>query len=168
MESVARMTYQRGLGVGFVDNEENRQRLALFAHRGQMRVLVLEIHDTPKAYWLGTVYGGVFHSEATGYTTEMAEFEVGTLTFLRLVDELVKEGVTRFDFGLGDAHYKERFADRSWQETRVHVFSRSFKGQLLRGYLEMFGSMDDCARRVFQRFGVFDRIKQAWRAQLRQ
>lgn len=167
MEAVARTTYQRGLGAGFVDNGENRERLALFARNNQLRVLLLEIAGNPKAFWMGNVYKGAFHSAATGYTPDVRDFEVGTLTFIRMVDELVREGVTRLDFGLGDAHYKERFGDRHWREASVQLFGPTPKGRFLHAYLGMFRRFDREARRLLSRLGAVDRIKRSWRDRLR-
>jgi hypothetical protein len=167
MEAVARTTYQRGLGAGFIDNEEMRQRLTLFADRGQTRVSLLEINGTPKAFWLGTVYRNVFYSGATGYVPEMRPFEVGTSIFLRLVDELVLEGIERLDFGLGDADYKERFANRSRREADLLLFGKTPKSRLLRAYLGCATTLERSARCTLERFGVFSRLKQAWRARLR-
>ena len=53
LEEVAARTYQRGLGSGFMDNEEYRQRFALFAGRGQLRVQLLEIDGRVRAFWFG-------------------------------------------------------------------------------------------------------------------
>jgi CelD/BcsL family acetyltransferase involved in cellulose biosynthesis len=167
MEFVARSTYQRGMGAGFVDDELTRQRLELFARRGQLRVLLLRLDGAPSAYWLGVVYGDTFHAFATGYVPEMVKYEVGTLAFLRMVEDLVREGVGQLDFGLGDAYYKERFANRSWREASVQVFARTAKGRLLRGYLGTAARLENCALWVVKRLGIFDRVKGAWRARLR-
>jgi hypothetical protein len=167
MEAVARTTYQRGVGAGFIDNEEWRQRLTLFAKRGQTRVLLLEIDGAPKAFWLGTIYANVFYSGATGYVPDMRPFEVGTSIFLRLTDELVREGVERLDFGLGDAEYKQRFADRSRREADLQLFGESSKSRLLQAYLGGTDILNRVARRTVQHLGVFARVKQAWRTRLR-
>lgn len=167
MEAVARTTYQRGLNAGFTDDEEMRQRLALFAARGQTRVTLLEITGVPKAFWLGTSYRGVFYSGATGYTPDMRRFEVGTAVFLRLVDGLVREGIERLDFGLGDAEYKERFGDYSRREADIQLFAGTPKGRLLRAYLGGTGMVDRVARRTVQHLGAFARVKQTWRTRLR-
>jgi CelD/BcsL family acetyltransferase involved in cellulose biosynthesis len=164
---VAKKTYQRGLNSGFFDNEEMRQRFTLFAKRGQLRVLMLEVAGMPKAFWLGSVYGETFHSEATGYTPDVKEFEVGTQVLARLLDELIKEGIRTLDFGFGEAHYKKRFSDHCWREAGVKVFSQTYKGWLLYKYLEIIGRLDDFIRRSLQHLGLFDRIKQSWRAKLR-
>lgn len=167
MEVVARNTYQRGLNAGFVDSEEMRQRLSLFATRGQTRVSLLEINGEPKAFWLGTVYRGVFYSGATGYTPDMRRFEVGTAMFLRLVDELAREGIERLDFGLGDADYKERFGDNSRSEADVHLFGRTAKSRFFRTYLGGADMLDRFARRAVRHVGAFARIKQGWRTRIR-
>jgi hypothetical protein len=166
MEAVAARTYQRGLGAGFKDDEEHRERLALFARQGTLRVLLLEVDGQPAAFWYGISYRGVFHSEATGYIAELQEHEVGTQIFLRLIDELVSEGVGRFDFGLGDAHYKQRFGDRSWRETTVRLFGNTWRSQMLRAYVGSCEVVDRTLRSLVQRVGLSDRLKQAWRRRL--
>lgn len=166
IEQVSRATYQRGLGAGFVDNDETRARLSMFARQGQLRVLLLEIGDGPRAFWLGQVYKGVFHSEATSYAQGLREFEVGTLVLLRLVDRLVEEGVERFDFGLGDAHYKERFGDHAWQEASLRLYAPTLKGALLWSVQNTADAMEHALRAAAARAGLGDRIKNAWRQRL--
>lgn len=47
VEAVARRTYQRGLGVGFVDSPETRGRLELSARKGWLRAFVLYVAGGP-------------------------------------------------------------------------------------------------------------------------
>jgi hypothetical protein len=163
MELVARTTYQRGLGVGFMNDEETRARLNLLRERGQLRVLLLETDDLPKGFWLGEVYRGVFHSSATGYTPDVRDLEVGTLMLLRMVDELIREGVAKLDFGLGDAHYKERFADRAWREGSAQFFAPTVKGRLLWALIMLAEHVGTTLRTIVERFGLVDRVKRTWR-----
>ena len=163
LEEVAAKTYQRGLGAGFFDNEEFRRRFELFASRKQLRVQLLEIDGNARAFWFGFVYQGVFHSSETGYDPELRDFEVGTLMFVRMVEELVREGVGQLDFGLGDAHYKERFGDRSWRETSVWLFAPTAKGVAMMLLLRLSYLLDGTARRVLERTGLTDKIKAIWR-----
>jgi CelD/BcsL family acetyltransferase involved in cellulose biosynthesis len=163
LEAVAAITYQRALGAGFFDNEEFRLRFELFASRGQLRVQLMEIDGKARAFWYGMVYRGVFHSSETGYDPALRQYEVGTLMFLRMIDELVREGVERLDFGLGDAQYKQRFGDRSWRETPVWLFAPSLKGAFLMLTVRSSQAIDAQARRLVQRFGLHDRLKSVWR-----
>jgi hypothetical protein len=166
MEMVANATYQRGLGAGFVNDTETRERLILFARRGQLRIFLVEVDGIPKAFWLGEVYRGVFHSAATGYSPDMRDFEVGTLVFLRMVDKLAEEGVARLDFGLGDAHYKERFGNRAWREATIQIFSPSIRSALLGRLLRACDYIDHLSRNAVSRLGVADQLKQIWRRRL--
>jgi CelD/BcsL family acetyltransferase involved in cellulose biosynthesis len=167
IESVACTTYQRGLGVGFINNAETRDRLALFAKRNQFRVCLVEVNGQPTAFWLGTIYRGVFHSGALGYKPEVEDYGVGTVLFFRTVEELAREGVGCVDFGQGDADYKERFGDRSWKEADVHLFGQTSRGRLFQMYVGGADVLDRVARATVRRLGVFARIKQSWRARLR-
>ena len=166
LEGVAARTYQRKLGAGFVDNEEHRQRFALFARRGQLRVQLLEIDGRIRAFWIGTVYKDVFHSSETGYEQDLRKYEAGTLVFIRMVDELVQEGVRKFDFGLGEALYKQRFGDQCWQEATVRLFAPTVKGIVLRSSLGFLGLLDGAGRRLLRKVGALDRLKTVWRRRL--
>ncbi|MFZ2399923.1 MAG: GNAT family N-acetyltransferase [Smithella sp.] len=159
LETLAARTYQRGLGAGFVNDEEHRQRYRLFADRGQLRVQLVEIEGELKAFWIGTVYKNVFFSAETGYDSNLRAYELGTLMFIAMADELVREGVSKIDFGLGDAFYKERFGDENWRETNVQVFAPNFKGLLLRSISGCFTMIDNTLRRLLQKTGVLNWVK---------
>jgi hypothetical protein len=166
LEAVAARTYQRELGGGFVDDDEHRRRFQLFADRNQLRVQVLEIDGAVRAFWLGSIYQGVFHSAETGYDPELRSFEVGTQMFIRMLDELAREGVQTLDFGLGDAFYKQRYADRRWDETTVRLFARTVKGAALCSAIVSFGFVDRGARWLVRRLGALDQVKTGWRRRL--
>ena len=166
LENVAVRTYQRSLGVGFKDDEEHRQRFALFAKRGQLRVQLLEIDGNVQAYWIGTIIRGVFYSSETGYNPDLRRYEVGTLVFIQMMEELIKERVQKFDFGLGDALYKQRFGDKSWREATVRLFAPTVKGLALRSCLELFGKLDAFGRRLLQRADILERVKTGWRRRI--
>ncbi len=166
LERVAARTYQRGLGAGFVDDAEYRSKLKLFADLGQLRVQVMEIQGMPRAYWIGTVHRGVFHAWATAYDPDLQEYSPGTLVFSHLVDELVKEGVHKLDFGLEDAYYKQRYGDKSWREATVTIFAPSLKGFALRSTLGFCAVADNLSRRFLEKTGLMDRVKTGWRKHL--
>jgi hypothetical protein len=50
IEVVAKKTYQRGLGAGFIDNEETRKRLSFFAQKGMLRVMLLDGDEVPISF----------------------------------------------------------------------------------------------------------------------
>lgn len=163
IEQVAALAYQRGLGAGFYNDEEHRSRYSLFARRGMLRACVLRLEGKPAGFWIGTVYNGVFHSSVTGFNPNLRDLEIGTQIFLQTVDNLAREGVTEFDFGLGDASYKQRFGDKTWKECTVHLFAPSIKGLALRSVTGFFDFADHNARRVLSAMGGIDKVKTKWR-----
>ena len=95
---------------------------------------------------------------------------VGTsLPFDRLVramDELVGEGIRTLDFGFGDAHYKQRFGEKSRQETTIQIFGSGLNGSALSTTMKIFFMIDTIARRIIKRVGYIDNLKKRWRARL--
>ena len=168
LEEVAKNTYQRGIGAGFFYNKEHIERFSLFAQRGELRMEILQIHDRIRAFYIGTVYKGVFYAFETGYDPDLREFEVGTLGLIKAADELVREGVRRIDFGFGDAAYKERFGTQCWEEATVRFFRPTAKGFVLRIVLGGSRMIESLAKQLVQRFGGLDRIKTSWRRRLAQ
>ena len=163
IEEVASRTYQRGLGVGFVNDEEQRRRFDLFSKRGLLRMHLLVTLGKIRAYRIGIIYRSVFHGFGIGYDPELRKYRPGTLSFLHTMDNLVREGVKKVDFGLGDAHYKQRFGDRSWREGTVHLFAPSVKGLTLKQALGSFDALDRAARHLLQKTGGLNFIKTGWR-----
>ena len=166
IENVAARTYQRSLGAGFKDDEDHRRRFILFAQRDQLRIQLLEIDGKIRAFWIGTVYQGVFHSFETGYDPDLRRYEPGTLIFIRMADELAREGVRKLDFGLGDASYKQRFGDKCWGEATFRLFAPTTKGIALRTSMGLFSTADSFGRRLVQKAGILDRLKTGWRHHL--
>lgn len=166
LEEVAKLTYQRALAAGFIDDAEQRERFALFSRRGGLRAWTLHLDDVPRAYAVGIVYQGTFHFAMTGYDPNFRSFEIGTLLFLHMTDELIREGLTKFDFGLGNAFYKERFGDNSWQEGSLRLYRRSVRNLLAKTGVAIVDYGGAAGRRIAERLGAIDKIKTKWRSRI--
>jgi hypothetical protein len=166
LEELAERTYHRGLGTGFINNEEFRQRFALFADRGQLRMQILEIDGKIRAFWFGFIYQDVFYSAETGYDPDLRDYQIGTQTFIRMVDELAKEGIQKLDFGLGNASYKQRFGDQFLREKTIWLFAPTVKGLALRSMLRLSTILNSAARQILQKLKLTDRLKTSWRRRL--
>lgn len=166
LEAVAAQTYQRALGSGFANDEEHRQRFHLLNNQGALRIQILKIDGQTQAFWIGSVYKEIFYSYETGYAQSLRDYEIGTLVFVNMVNNLSKEGVKRFDFGLGDAIYKQRFGEESWQEGTVMVFAPTPKGLMLRLSFSGFRKLEKIARYLLTKIGSVDQFKTSWRRKL--
>jgi hypothetical protein len=166
VERVAQRTYQRGLAAGYAHNAENINRLKLEARQGWLRVYLLYVNDAPKAFWIGSVYDGVFHSAFTGYDPAFKSYELGTLLLVRLVEMLANEGVTKIDFGLGDAFYKRRFGDQCWREATLCLYAPRPKPILVNGLVYLTETGGKMGRALLERYKLGDKVKRLWRNHL--
>lgn len=166
LEAVGRLTYQRSLGAGFVDDAEHRERFALFSSRNQLRAWTLCIDDIPRVFCLGTVYNNTFYFAETGYDPVLRPFEIGTLAFLHMADELTKEGVAKIDFGFGQAFYKQRFGDHSWRDETLRLYARTLKGFAAIICVRCCAGATVIAQWALRRIGLVDKLKKAWRHRL--
>jgi CelD/BcsL family acetyltransferase involved in cellulose biosynthesis len=168
VEKIAQRTYQRGLGVGFVDDVLRRRLAALATDRGWYRGYVLYVDDEPCAYWLGLAYGGVFRTGPTGYDPAFAEYNVGTFVLMQMIDDLAQDpDVHTIDYGFGDAEYKHTFGTECWDEADCYLFAAGLRGIWLNTARTAVVGADRCARRLLGSSGART-IKRAWRNRLQQ
>lgn len=160
---VARKTYQWGLGVGFRDDAEHKERLQLEAVNGWHRGYVLYLKGAPVAFWICIVYQGIAYSAFTGYDPHYRKHELGTIVFLRMIGELAREQVQLLDFGPGTALYKERFGDSSFEEMAFCTFAPTGRGIFLNGLRTITEGPLQATRVLLRRFGLEQRVKKVWR-----
>jgi CelD/BcsL family acetyltransferase involved in cellulose biosynthesis len=167
LERVARETYQRGLGAGFVDSPERRELVRIALQRGWFRAWVLSIDGEAAAFWQGNVLNRTYYSSSTAYLPELGRRGVGTYLQMRMFRDLIEDAdVDVVDFGWGDADYKARFGNDAWTEQDVLLFGRSPRG--LRAYAAhtLVRGGDRLARKIVRATGTTGRVKRVWRSRL--
>jgi|HubBroStandDraft_6_1064221.scaffolds.fasta_scaffold63505_3 hypothetical protein len=165
-EQVARTSYQRGLGVGFVDTPEMRERLRFKAERGWLRGYVLYVAGRPRAFWIGDMNAGIFGSDYLAYDTELGKYSPGMCLILRVIEGFYEnegEKVTGIDFAPGHAQYKEVLSNQNWTEACVHIFAPSMKGFCLNAFRSIVEGTDKAIKKVLARTNLLPKIKKAWR-----
>jgi hypothetical protein len=166
IEELARKTYQRGLGVGFQDNEEMRRRLRLCAENGWLHIYVLRLGDTPCAFWIATLYHGSFCSDYLAFDPHLSPYSPGTFLLMKVVEQLCDAGVKEIDFGFGEGRYKEQFGNCEYQEASLFVFAPKLKGVLLNAMRTSAVMADNLARNLLEHTKLLPRIKRFWRLRL--
>jgi len=164
VEEIASKSYQRGIGVGFQNDAETRNRLLFLAEKGWLRAFVLYVKDEPCAFNVGTVYHQQFIGNFASFDRDFDKYTPGTILLLHVIELLIKENVQSLDFGFGDAFYKSRFGDDSWEESVVYFFSPTFKGMILS---ILRNSTIILSRLMIKVLGNFAyKIKKYWRKKL--
>jgi len=170
LEQVAKKSYQRGLGVGFVDGPESRKSLQLMASKGRLRAYVLYLADKPCAFWIGDINQHTFGSDSLAYDAEFAQYSPGMFLILKVIEGFCdghREGVNSVDFATGHAQYKEVLSNQEWIETCVYIFAPTIKGIYLNLTRTIIGWIDNMVKKALSSMGLLQRIKKAWRARVR-
>jgi hypothetical protein len=163
---IARKTYQRNLDAGFMDDSIMRRRLAVSADHGWLRTYLLYVDDKPCAFWIGTLYGKVFHLDFTGYDNTYKRYEPGTILFMKMIEDLTNNKVEEIDFGFGDAFYKQRFGDQQWSESSVYIYAPTMKGILLNAIRTINLIPYRYLLRLAEKTNILQKIKRFWRDKL--
>lgn len=167
VESVARLSYQRSLGVGFQPTPGTRALWTTAAERGWLRVHVLRMRGLPCAYVAGHVYDGTFFGESTAFDPQYRDERVGIYIWIHLIESLCgSRDAVRLDFGSGDAEYKRRLASEVLDEADVYLFAPGIKGAYLRLMRLATVGLHSSGRRLLQRFGLVDWVKTRWRKRM--
>ena len=167
VEQIAKKTYQRGLGVGFADDDQTRQMLHFGARQGWLRAYVLYVAETPCAYWIGNKYQDVFYGDFVGYDPAYGKYAPGKFLMLKGIEDFCKEGIREIDFGLGDATYKQGFGNSRWEEAKVCFFAPSLKGLWLNSLRIPIGFVDQAARKMLRETATLAQLKKTWRDHVR-
>ena len=165
-EQIAQTTYQRGLGVGFLNTPETHRRVELAVEKGWLKAYLVYVGDEPVAFWCGRLYNGVMYLEWTGYKPAYRKFEVGTVLYVKMLEDLCAAGVRAIDYGLGTAGYKERFGDNKLIEGSVSLNAPTFKGLMVNFLTTADVLVNQTAKAIVKKMGILDRVKKRWRGKL--
>jgi len=132
-EAVARCTYQRGLGAGFVHDAEYEGRLRAQARRGSLRAYELVVDGRVLSFWIGELRDGVHHLDSTAFARDARRWSPGRVLRMEVLRDAVSEGAARMDYGFGDAEYKRQFRATCRLERDVYLFAPGALGAWLTG-----------------------------------
>lgn len=163
-EEIAQKTYQRGLGVGFIDSSEIRSILYLAAEKGFLRGYILYVEEKPCAFCIGRCYGDTFYFDYTAYDSEFKKYEVGTIIFIKMIERLcLEKNIKYFDFGFGDSLYKQRYGDKSWEEFSFYLFPGTLKGIKLIIIKSLSSLVSNYSKAILTHYKILDKVKRNWR-----
>ncbi len=166
-ERVASSTYQRKLGAGLADTPEQRALAGVGLEHGWVRGYLLSLDATAIAYWLCSVFGDTIILRTGGYDPAFAENRVGIFLLMRVIEDACADPSLRtFDFGPGDAAYKQQFSNRTRRERNVVVFAPSFRGRQINATRTAILAPARLARATLDAASLTDRVRTGWRRRL--
>jgi len=171
-ETIASVSYQRGLGVGFFYTCEIEQRLRLEAEKGTLRAHILYVGDRPCSFWIASLYRGVLCNDFMAFDPTYAKYAPGMYLAINVIDEVCRddsaEQALTIDFGGGDAEWKERLGNFDWQEATVHIWAPTVKC-IAANALRTFAAIAEASTtRVLRDTGLLSKVKRTWRKRIAQ
>ena len=166
--AISKNSYQSGLGVGFTDNTKKRQLIQVASEKGWFRGHILYLNDQPASFRFALCYNGVYYGDGIGFDPKWKQFRVGTILFLKVLEELCQnKEVAQYDFGFGDADYKQSYGDESWREAvATYLFAPRFYPLAI----NLLNSINSAVNRglmwVIKKCGVYGWLKRNWRKKL--
>ncbi|MBT2185816.1 GNAT family N-acetyltransferase [Sphingobium nicotianae] len=107
---LSKQTYLAGMGIALEDDAATRARFAALAQAGRLRAYIAYVDGIPRAFAWGDISHDVFYFRMTGYDPDFRKHCAGTAILFHALEDLAQEpACARFDFGVRDLDYKERF-----------------------------------------------------------
>lgn len=165
---VSEKTYQHPLGVGFYDNPLLQSIIAKDIEKGRLFLSIMYLRNQPVSFQWGTIYRGTYFLEKLGYDPHYASWNVGSVLFLKVLDELCSDPkALQLDFGFGDAEYKQSYGDESWQEAAAtYLFAPRVYPILINLVITVNSIFTLGLMWTVKKCGIYGWLKRKWRRKL--
>jgi CelD/BcsL family acetyltransferase involved in cellulose biosynthesis len=127
---------------------------------------VVFVEDKPLAFWSGERIGDTFYLTWTGFDSCYRKYEIGTILFLKMVEDLLSCGIKEMDYGLGWAQYKERFGDTCLLDQDVVIYAPTLRSFGLNLILTSEDFVNRVGGKLLTMLKVRDKFKKLWRSGL--
>jgi hypothetical protein len=162
-DKIEEVTYKKNLGSGFISCPLNRDMLEQAARDGWLRAYVLYVGDQPCAFQFDVQYEGAQFTEYGSFDPKWSRGSPGIVLLIKVLEELCKEsGISRMDFGFGDALYKRKFGTDHWMEESVYIYAPRLRPVLIKTAMSM-NLVFSLLRRAVIRLNLDGWIKRNWR-----
>jgi len=160
--AISQQTWQtRQFGLRVRNDDCELEQLTTLARLGLLRCYLWHVNDEPVAFTIGNQDHGCFHYEEVGYVTAHARNSPGQMMLLQMIDDLIlHERPEWFDFGGGDADYKQLFATHDSQSGTVWLFPPTASNHFTVPYLRGCHAVRNLARKWIGDAGLTSRFRQ--------
>jgi hypothetical protein len=167
-DEISQKTYQRALGVGFVDNVEMREMLRAAAQNAALRACLLYVGEQPIAFASGFLSNKTLYGNLTGYDPEFKKYSPGLQSLMHLIQESFEPsgGLLRVDAGSGDQPYKRSLFRSSWKEHPVWIFAPSAKGLRLHALKVVSTLLHFLAMSLLAKSESLRKVQKTWRQKI--
>jgi hypothetical protein len=147
-------------GISARDFDQVRSEMHFLANRGWLRGYLLKSGDSPCSFIIGQQYGQTLYTAAAGVHPAWRSYSAGTVLLLLVLEDLFKETTVQF-YDLGDhAKYKEHFANESYKEASLWLFSRQLYPRMASRVFRACNSATKTAGTLLEQLHLKSRVRQ--------
>ncbi len=159
---ISLQTWQsRQLGLRVRNSADEVMLLSILAREGLLWSYLWLSNDEPVAFLIGNQHKGCFHYEEVGYATPFAKNSPGQMMLIQVMDDLfAKDRPEWFDFGGGDADYKQLFASHESRSGTLWLWPPSLNNLATVNYVRGCRRVRQTARRAVVTLGMASRARQ--------
>lgn len=149
------------LGLRVRNNDRERNELMFLAWHGALRSYLLMDGERPVAFKVSSQCRGTFHDLEFGFDLDYASASPGETLLLLILEDLTEHHSPRlYDFGEGDAMYKQRYSSEITQSGSVLLLPKTFQNRRLLCYLNASRRIDQFARNALKASGIYTALRQ--------
>ena len=136
---ISRHSWQSNqFGMRIRNDEKELRLLTSLAVNGLLRSYVFRIDGIPVAFAVGNQHGHSFRYEETAFNPEFRQFSPGRTMLQLIIEDLLRHDSPKtFDFGFGDAEYKQQFANRESRSGTLWLVPPGLRARLALAHLNV-------------------------------
>ena len=164
MVTVEDTSYHRGLGWGVSDTPRERAVHNASVREGWFASSMLHIDDKPAAFAAGLRMNGVIFGTNTAFVPDLTNLPIGTIMFFETLRQICgSDGFREWEFGPGDAQYKNRICTHCIPTEQRTIYSQKLGARLLKARIAATTMTLSALKTASTRMGIENRIKKLMR-----
>ena len=168
IEKVARNSFLRILGYGFINNTENKYFLSISAKRGRLRGYLLYIEEVPCAFYICQIYKEIVYFRSSGFDFRYKNCSPGVVLLKHVLEDIYKheKNIKEIDWGKGDQIFMKHLGNYSFKVGSIYIFPPSIYGLWLNFIKVFLFFIKTFVKAILIKFGLRDKISSYWRQRL--
>lgn len=151
----------RQFGLRIHNDDSEVRRLTVLAELGYLRSYVWRVKGEPVAFAYCHQRAGSFVYEEIAYLAEYSSLSPGVTLLQQIIEDLYRcDRPSRFDFGGGDAEYKQKFGNVESRSQSLCLVPHGWRGGVNLGYLSLCRQVRLTGRRLVKASGLATRARQ--------
>ena len=151
-------------GLRIKNDDLELEELTSLAINNSLRSYLLMKDDAPVAFKVGYQHNGVFRDLEFGFDRDYAKTSPGEALLLLILEDLTQHNTpATYDFGEGDAEYKQRYSSEITQSRSILLLPPTIKSRCFLNYLSTSRFINRFLRKTLKVTGVHTAVRQFFR-----